>query len=125
MVRPYNTPKRYLCLNLDGCGQILPDWLMVFCEIARQVRVQKIGPGGELELRSPIWSSAGVETLDRRKKILAHLEAKVPPQMLRFSRRKGRSPIAVIGVNFEDCLSGAQTLPGAVYVQPSQNLRPA
>jgi hypothetical protein len=107
MARPYRTSARYLCLHLDGCHHIVPDWLMVFFEIARQVKVQKIDVGGQLTLRSPIWKSAGVESLDRRKKILAHLETKIPSDILRFDRVRGRSPVAFIGPSLTACLSSA------------------
>lgn len=97
MVRPFVSKQRYLSINLEKCCQIAPDWLMVFFEIVRQVRVQELKVGDELGISSPIWKSAGVMTLDRRKKILSHLEAKVPPEVFHIKRQQGRLPVVVIG----------------------------
>ena len=94
--RPIKSPQRYLSLNLKACAEICPDWLLVFFELLRQQKIQGLVPGDTIGMRKPIWDSAGITTLDRRKKVMNHLERIVPLDVIEFKRRKGVIPLAII-----------------------------
>ena len=96
-VRPIRSSQRYLSLNLNVCTEICPDWLLVFFELLRQQKIQGLAPGDTIGMRKPIWDSAGITTLDRRKKVMNHLERIVPLDVIEFKRRKGVIPLAIIG----------------------------
>ena len=96
-VRPIRSSQRYLSLNLNISTEICPDWLLVFFELLRQQKIQGLVPGDTIGMRKPIWDSAGITTLDRRKKVMNHLERIVPLDVIEFRRRKGVIPLAIIG----------------------------
>lgn len=95
--RPIKSPQRYLSLDLKACTEICPDWLLVFFELLRQQKIQGLVQGDAIGLRKPIWDSAGISSLERRKKVLNHLERRIPPDVIEFKRRKGVIPLAIIG----------------------------
>ena len=95
--RPIKSSQRYLSLDLNVCKEICPDWLLVFLELLRQQKIQGLSSGDKIEMRKPIWDAAGVATLDRRKKIMNRLEQILPRDIVRFERRRGKTPNAVIG----------------------------
>ena len=95
--RPIKSQQRYLSVDLNAFVEISPDWLLVFFELLRQQKIQGLCPGDMIEMRKPIWDAAGVATLDRRKKIMNRLEQILPRDIVRFERRRGKTPNAVIG----------------------------
>ena len=95
--RPIKSSQRYLSLDLKVCTEICPDWLLVFFELLRQQKIQGLAPGDTIGMRKPIWDSAGITTLDRRKKVMDHLERMIPLDVIEFKRRKGVIPLAIIG----------------------------
>ena len=101
-VRPIRSSQRYLSLDLNICTEICPDWLLVFFELLRQQKIQGLVPGDTIGMRKPIWDSAGITTLNRRKKVMNHLERIVPLDVIEFKRRKGVIPLAIIGPKMAD-----------------------
>jgi len=95
--RPIKSQQRYLSVDLNALVEIGPDWLLVFLELLRQQKIQGLSSGDKIEMRKPIWDAAGVATLDRRKKIMNRLEQILPRDIVRFERRRGKTPNAVIG----------------------------
>ena len=95
--RPIKSQQRYLSVDLNALVEISPDWLLVFLELLRQQKIQGLSSGDKIEMRKPIWDAAGVATLDRRKKIMNRLEQILPRDIVRFERRRGKTPNAVIG----------------------------
>ena len=95
--RPIKSQQRYLSVDLNALVEISPDWLLVFFELLRQQKIQGLSSGDKIEMRKPIWDAAGVATLDRRKKIMNRLEQILPRDIVRFERRRGKTPNAVIG----------------------------
>ena len=96
-VQAFKSPQRYLSVDLKACTEICPDWVLVFFELLRQQKIQGLVPGDTIGLRKPIWDSAGITSLDRRKKVMNHLERIIPRDVIEFERRKGVIPLAVIG----------------------------
>ena len=95
--RPIKSQQRYLSVDLNALVEISPDWLLVFLELLRQQKIQGLSSGDKIEIRKPIWDAAGVATLDRRKKVMNRLEQVLPRDIVRFERRRGKTPNAVIG----------------------------
>ena len=95
--RPIKSQQRYLSVDLNALVEISPDWLLVFLELLRQQKIQGLSSGDKIEMRKPIWDAAGVVTLDRRKKVMNRLEQILPRDIVRFERRRGKTPNAVIG----------------------------
>ena len=100
--RPIKSQQRYLSVDLNALVEISPDWLLVFLELLRQQKIQGLSSGDKIEMRKPIWDAAGVATLDRRKKVMNHLERIVPLDVIEFKRRKGVIPLAIIGPKMAD-----------------------
>lgn len=98
-VRPMKSTTRYLSLNLDEFTGIAPDWLLVFLEITRQQKVRNLSPGDLIELRKPIWDVAGITSPNRRKKVVDHLENRIPNEIVQLVRQRGKVPIAMVGKN--------------------------
>ena len=95
--RPLKSQQRYLSVDLNALVKVSPDWLLVFLELLRQQKIQKLCPGDMIEMRKPIWDAAGVATLDRRKKVMNHLERAFPNDIISFDRRRGKVPKAIVG----------------------------
>mgnify|MGYP001161475738 CR=1 FL=1 len=95
--RPIKSQQRYLSVDLNALVEISPDWLLVFFELLRQQKIQGLCPGDMIEMRKPIWDAAGVATLDRRKKIMNHLERIITKEIFEFRRRRDIVPLAIIG----------------------------
>ena len=95
--RPLKSQQRYLSVDLNALVKVSPDWLLVFLELLRQQKIQKLCPGDMIEMRKPIWDAAGVATLDRRKKVMNHLERAFPNDIISFERRRGKVPKAIVG----------------------------
>ena len=95
--RPIRSSQRYLSLNLNVSSEICPDWLLVFFELLRQQKIQTLVAGDRIEMRKPIWDAAGVVTSDRRKKVINHLEKNFPEDIVKFRRRRGSVPMAIVG----------------------------
>ena len=96
-VRPIRSSQRYLSLDLNICTEICPDWLLVFFELLRQQKIQGLVQGDTIGMRKPIWDSAGITTLDRRKKVMNHLARSLPNDVVSFKRQRGKAPNAIVG----------------------------
>ena len=107
--RPIKSQQRYLSVDLNALVEISPDWLLVFLELLRQQKIQGLSSGDKIEMRKPIWDAAGVTTLDRRKKIMNRLEQILPRDIVRFERRRGKTPNAVIGTKMAEFHSKPNT----------------
>ena len=124
--RPIRSSQRYLSVDLNACTAVCPDWLLVFFELLRQQKIQSLAPGNVIEIRRPIWDAAGVKTLDRRKKVMDHLERALPNDVVSFERHKGRAPNAIVGIKMADFQSKAspQTLQFSPQLAPSLAFTP-
>ena len=107
--RPIKSQQRYLSVDLNALVEISPDWLLVFFELLRQQKIQGLCPGDMIEMRKPIWDAAGVATLDRRKKIMNHLERVFPNDIIGFDRRRGKVPKAIVGTKMTGFQSGSSS----------------
>jgi len=85
---------------LGALKGVAPDWLLVFFELLRIQKTRSLEAGSIIELRRPIWESAGVETLDRRKKVLTHLGNRMDPDILQIVRKRGAVPVVILGGDF-------------------------
>ena len=117
--RPIKSQQRYLSVDLNALVEVSPDWLLVFFELLRQQKTRKLCPGEMIEMRKPIWDAAGVATLDRRKKIMNHLERVFPNDIIGFDRRRGKVPRAIVGTKMVEfhSESGLAVAPAKVAIK--------
>ena len=119
--RPIKSQQRYLSVDLNALVEISPDWLLVFFELLRQQKIKGLCPGDMIEMRKPIWDAAGVATLDRRKKIMNHLERAFTPDIIGFERRRGKVPTAIVGEKMLNFQSRSSSSVNAKSSMPKQN----
>ena len=89
--------EAYLRLDLSVASQFVPDWQMLMLFLFRHTAMNGVPEDGEIVLRNSFYRSAGIETKDRRRKVLDHIEKQVPNSICKVLRGRGKCAQIQIG----------------------------
>lgn len=99
-VRSRSSSNAFLRIDLEFAATFLPDWALLLLFLLRHTAMNGKPVTGEITLNARFWKLAGITSKDRRRKVLDHIENKVPPSVCQVRRGRGRCARLTLGADW-------------------------